>query len=154
MHQLYFISLNLPKDINFTVVTQSIVLSEELRKYKNINTFIVGGQISSRGKVQGHLAYDFLSNMHFDLCFICSSAISASFGMSINSPDSVGTTRVIMKNSRKTIGLFPNEKIGRESIFKICPVSDLDILITDWETSEEELIKIEEDGVEVVIVKQ
>jgi DeoR family fructose operon transcriptional repressor len=60
----------------------------------------------------------------------------------------------VINSSKRTVGLFPTEKIGFESILQICPANKLDILITDWEAPEEELKKFDELGIEVLVVEQ
>jgi len=55
-------------------------------------------------------------------------------------------------SSKKTIGLYPTEKIGYESIVSICPANRLNTLITDWDASEEDLQKYDEQGIEVIVV--
>ena len=60
----------------------------------------------------------------------------------------------VMDSAKQTIGLFRTEKIGFDSIISICPVERMDIMITDWDASEEDLKLFDEKGVEVVIAEQ
>ena len=53
--------------------------------------------------------------------------------------------------SRQAIGLYPTEKIGSDSIVRICPANRLNTLITDDEISESDLSAFEELGIEVVV---
>ena len=55
-------------------------------------------------------------------------------------------------SSKMTVGLYPKEKIGFESIVSICPANRLDTLITDWDASEEDLKQFDEQGIKVVVV--
>ncbi len=56
--------------------------------------------------------------------------------------------------SKKSIGLYPTEKIGYESIISICPANKLDVLITDWDATYDELKKFDEQGIEVMIAEK
>lgn len=60
----------------------------------------------------------------------------------------------MIDSSKKTIGLYPTEKIGFNSIVSICPANRLDILITDWNASEEDLAAFDKLGIELMIVEK
>ena len=52
-----------------------------------------------------------------------------------------------MKNSTLTIGLYPSEKIGKNSIHAVCKATDYDLIITDEEISEDFLAQAGELGI-------
>ena len=60
----------------------------------------------------------------------------------------------VINNSKVTIGLYPTEKIGFDSIVSICPANKLDYLITDWDASEEDLKAFDEQEIEIIIVEE
>ena len=47
---------------------------------------------------------------------------------------------------------MPNQKIGFKAFIKVCDTEIFDTLITDWDSVEDELTKIEETGVKVIVV--
>ena len=49
---------------------------------------------------------------------------------------------------------MPNQKIGFKAFIKVCDVNKFNTLITDWDALEEELVKIREAGVEVIVVEK
>ena len=51
-----------------------------------------------------------------------------------------------------TIGLYPKEKIGFDSIVSICPANRLNTLITDWDSSEQDLSLFDKLGIKVIVV--
>ena len=55
-----------------------------------------------------------------------------------------------MQNSRQKILLLPSQKIGTDAFLKVCDADKFDLLITDWECVEEELMKLSEKGVDVI----
>lgn len=59
-----------------------------------------------------------------------------------------------MQKKKETIGLYPTEKIGFESVVSICQANRLNKLITDWDASEEDLTPFEEQGIEIVVVEK
>ncbi|HRS20885.1 MAG TPA: hypothetical protein P5510_03925 [Clostridia bacterium] len=92
--------------------------------------------------------------MRFDKSFITSASISAEFGLSMQSTMAVDYWNAIINSSKCTIGLYPTEKIGFESIVSVCPANKLDILIIDWDSPEEELKKFDELGIQVIVVEK
>lgn len=150
----YFMCQHLPKNFEFTVVTNSIIIAEELRHFSHINTIILGGMMKTKGHITGYFAEEMIKSLRFDLAFITAAAYSVEFGMSIQSSEGVALRKAVIESSKRTIGLFPHEKVGRESIMKSCPPNALHTIITDWGTQKSEIKKIEEIGVEIVVVEE
>lgn len=150
----YFMVQNLPESIRIRVVTNSIVIAEALRKRDNISVIMLGGEMDNKGNCYDAFAMDIIKRLCFDKCFITAAAISTEFGLSIQRSQAIGFYNTILDSSKTKIGLFPTEKIGFESIVSICPANRLDLLITDWNASEEDLMKFDELDIEVVVVEK
>ncbi|HBB28144.1 MAG TPA: DeoR/GlpR transcriptional regulator [Clostridiales bacterium] len=154
---LGFIMLNhLPKDFSYTLVVNSATLADELKYWDNITVYITGGKMRMHGTTSlvDSFATAFVKNMHFDLCFITGAGIEADFGFSNGTDETATFQRTVIQNSRKKILMLPNHKVGVKAFIKVCDTNSFDTLITDWDAVEDELIKIEEKGVEVVIVEK
>jgi len=147
-----FMVQNLPENVNIRVVTNSIVIAEELRKRENVSVIMLGGEMDDRGNCYDTIAVETIKRLRFDKCFITSACISAPFGLSIQKTQAISFWNALIDSSKQTIGLYPKEKIGFDSIVSICPANRLDILITDWDASEEDLKQFEEMEIEVVVV--
>ncbi len=150
----YFMAQNLSDDIRLRVVTNSIVIAEELRTRDNIDVIMLGGEMDHKGNCYDAIATEMIKKMRFDKCFITSAAISAEFGLSIQRTGAISFWNELINSSKKTIGLYPTEKIGYESIVSICSANRLDTLITDWDACEEDIHKFDEQGIEVVVVEK
>lgn len=150
----YFIAQNLPKNIIITVVTNSIIIAEELRKLDNIRVILAGGEMDTKGNCFDSFAVETIRRIRFDKCFLTSASISAEFGLSMQRTGAIDFWNAVIDSSKCSIGLYPTEKIGFESIISVCPANKLDILITDWDAPEEELKKFDKLGLEVIIVEK
>lgn len=148
----YFMAQNLPTDIRIRVVTNSIVIAEELRKRDNISVILLGGEMDNKGTCYDAFAIDMIDRLRFDKSFITAACISPKFGLSIQKSQAINFWNAVINSSKETIGLFPTEKIGFESIVSICPANRLDILITDWDASEEDLTAFDEQGIKIIVV--
>lgn len=151
----YLMVQNIPDDIHIRVVTNSIILAEELRTKENISTILLGGEMNNKGNLYDSFAIEMIKKLRFDKCFITSACISSGFGLSIQKSQAISFWNAVIDSSKTAVGLYPTEKIGFDSIVSICPVDRLDYIITDWNIAEdEEIATIEEKGVEVIVVEE
>ena len=149
-----FMVQNLPDNLKIRVVTNSIVIAEELRKKDKVSVIMLGGEMDDRGNCYDTIAIETIKRLRFDKCFITSACISASFGLSIQKTQAISFWNALIDSSKLTVGLYPKEKIGFDSIVSICPANRLDCLLTDWDASEEDLKLFDEQGIRVVVVER
>lgn len=144
----------LPKNINYTLVVNSVTLAEELKYWDNLSVYIVGGKMRMHGTTSlvDSLATAFVKNLHFDLSFITGAGVDATFGFSNGTDETATFQRAVIENTRKNILLLPSSKIGFKAFIKVCEANRFDTLITDWDALEEELAKIEETGIDIIVV--
>lgn len=148
----YFMAQHLPDNIRIKVVTNSIVIAEELRMRDNISLILIGGEMDDKGNCYDAIAVETVKRLRFDKCFITSAFISVDFGLSIQRTQAISFMNAVMDSAKKTVGLYPKEKIGFDSIVSICPVKRLDMMITDWDALEDDILAFSEKGIKVVIV--
>lgn len=144
----------LPTDIEFTVVTNSIDNASFLRDFDNIQVYVIGGKMRQNGRIVDSFAQEFVGNMRFDVGFLTGAGFSAGFGISNGTPETSAFQRAIAENTTTNIALFPNQKIGHNSFLKDVDATKIDILITDWDAVEDELSKIEDLGIQVIVVEK
>lgn len=147
----YFMAQRLPEALHLRVVTNSTVMAEELRKKPNVHIIMLGGEMDGKGNCYDAFAVDMIRQLRFDKCFLTSAAISPDFGLSIQKSGAIPFWNAVIDASRQAIGLYPTEKIGSDSIVRICPADRLNLLITDDEIAEGDLSAFEEMGIEVVV---
>ena len=144
----------LPKDIHFTVVVNSVDFAKELRDFENIDVYIAGGKMRKSGSLVDTFAVDFVSKLHFDVCFITGSGLTAEFGLSNGSDETATFQRTVLKNSRRKYLLLASSKIGVNSFVKVCNANEFDTIITDWDCAEEQITALEDTGVKVIVAEE
>ena len=144
----------LPRDIPYTLVINSVDIAKELRGFDNTDVYVVGGRMRKSGSLVDSLANEFVSRLHFDLCFITGGGLTGEFGLSNGTDETAAFQRTILKNSRKKCLLMPSSKIGTDSFIKVCDVDIFDRVITDWDCLEEHLITLRERNVEILVVEE
>lgn len=150
----YIMLSYLPRDIHYTVVVNSVDIGKELRSFDNIDVYIAGGKMRQSGSLVDSLANEFVSRLHFDLCFITGAGLTAEFGLSNGTDETAAFQRTVMKNSRSRCLVIPSSKIGVDSFIKVCDVDFFDAIITDWDCVEDQIAAIEERGVEITVVEE
>ncbi len=144
----------LPKDIRYTAIVNSVDIGKELRSFDNIDVYIAGGKMRQSGSLVDSLANEFVSRLHFDLCFITGAGLTAEFGLSNGTDETAAFQRTVIKNSHKKCLVIPSSKIGVDSFIKVCDIDAFDSIITDWDCAEDQIAAIEEKGIEITVVEE
>ena len=144
----------LPKDFHYTVVVNSVDVAKELRDFENIDVYIAGGKMRRSGSVTDSLAAEFVSRLHFDVCFITGGGLSAEFGLSNGTDETATFQRAVLRNSRKKYLLISSAKVGANSFIKVCDADIFDAVLTDWDCVEDQISALEDKGVQVIVVDE
>ena len=144
----------MPRDIYYTVVINSVDIGRELRGFENIDVYIAGGKMRQSGSLVDSLANEFISRLHFDICFITGAGLTAEFGLSNGTDETAAFQRTVIKNSRNRCLVIPSSKIGVDSFIKVCDADVFDSIITDWDCAEDQIAALEERGVEITVVEE
>ena len=148
----YLMLRHLPADLKCTLVVNNVDLANRLRPFANIDVYVAGGHMRASASIVDSMATDFMSRLHFDLAFITGGGLTAAFGLSNGTDETAALQRQVIRNARKKVLLMPSKKIGVDSFVKVCDASAFDTLVTDWDCVEDELMKLEETGVQVTVV--
>ncbi|MBQ3485379.1 MAG: DeoR/GlpR transcriptional regulator [Clostridia bacterium] len=143
---------HLPQDVRFTLVVNNADIAARLRPFTNIDVYLAGGRMRPSGSIVDSMAVDFMSRLHFDVAFITGGGLTADFGLSNGTDETAALQRQVIRNARKNVLLMPSQKIGTDAFVKVCDASAFDALITDWDCVEDELLRLEEQGVQVTVV--
>lgn len=145
---------HLPADLKCTLVVNNADIANRLRAFPNIDVYLAGGLMRKSGSIVDSMAREFMARLHFDLCFITGGGLTAEFGLSNGTDETAALQRQVMRNARRKVLLMPAQKVGTDAFVKVCDAADFDALITDWDCVEDELIRLEEAGVNVTVVQQ
>ena len=145
---------HLPADLKCTLVVNNADIANRLRAFPNIDVYVAGGLMRKSGSIVDSMAREFMSRLHFDLCFITGGGLTADFGLSNGTDETASLQRQVIRNSRRKVLLMPSQKVGTDSFVKVCDASSFDTLLTDWDCVEDELVKLEEQGVAVTVVPE
>ena len=106
------------------------------------------------GSLTDSLATEFISRLHFDLCFLTGAGLTADFGLSNGTDETASFQRAVIRNSRKRCLLIPSSKIGVDSFIKVCGAEAFDLIITDWDCIEDQVAALEDKNIAVTVVAE
>jgi DeoR/GlpR family transcriptional regulator of sugar metabolism len=136
-----------------TVIVTSLPLAQTLSTQPGIELIIIGGKYrSSELSMVGYIAESELRNFYVDKVFLGAAGIHPKMGITEYSVEQAGTKKVMIEQARQRIVLTDHTKFGKVRLAAVCPVSRVDIILTDTGLSPEAAEKYRQLGVKLVTV--
>jgi Transcriptional regulators of sugar metabolism len=136
-----------------TVVSASLQASIALSQEDNIDIIQLGGMLRhSSESVVGEYSESILNGCSFSKLFMGVDGIDLDFGFTTTDMREAHLNQQMMKAAQKTIILADASKFGRRGFAKISNMEDVDVIITDAHIKPMDRQRIEELGIELVIV--
>jgi DeoR family transcriptional regulator of aga operon len=143
----------IPHNRKITVVTSTVNVAMELSKRKDLGVFVTGGHL--RGEwfsLVGPSAAQSLSHVLIHTLFIGGDGVDSKQGVSCFSPDEAQLNSTMVKHAQRKIAVVDHSKFGVIAGWRICPPSELDILITDTGATDEMIAPFENAQIQVIRV--
>ena len=151
---VHALARSISPDLQLTVITASLKVSDILSTNDNANIIQLGGSLRhSSLSVVGNNAEEFLANFACSKLFLGVDGIDLEFGITTTDMQEASLNRVMMKAAQKTIVLADSSKFGRRGFSKIANMEDIDHIITDSNVSTSVVKQIEEMGIELTIAE-
>lgn len=136
---------------NIKVITNAINIGMELCNCSGLQTFVTGGRVQWAGSFSavGQSAITFLRDIFLDKVFVSSCGLDARRGPTIVEPDEAMTFRAMIQQAKQVIVVADSSKLGVIAPALICPISDIHILITDTDSTDEAIAPFIDQGITV-----
>lgn len=139
--------------VSVNVFTNSFVLASHITENSDNQVSLPGGEIyREQGIILSSYDDDCTPYYHGKMMFMGSPGVSK-FGVMESDPLLIRSEQKLKKQAEKLVVLADSTKIGKQSNFVLCPLSDVDIIITDSEADPKEIKLFEDNGIEVIIVE-
>lgn len=120
------------KDLNLTVITNSLIVVHELSGLENISLIVSGGSLRNESQsLIGIPSLSFFDNMNADLLFLGATGFSVERGASTSDIMEAETKKMMISSSEDVYLLIDSSKIGKNSLSKVCRTSEITGVITD-----------------------
>ena len=138
---------------NITVVTNAVNIAMELSHHRDLKIFMAGGVLSSnRFALTGSAAFQSVSEMSVDKVFIGVDGIHPQHGLTTNYPDQADIHRQMLKEARYRVIVADSGKFNVTCTALICPLDEINLLITDKGATKAMLAPLLKLGVKVQTV--
>lgn len=150
---IYYLSQIIKGFKKLTVLTPSLKVALELCQEPSIDTIQLGGDIrNSSASAVGPIAESILSQFSCNKLFLGTDGLHLEFGLSTSNALEAHLNQAMIDVAAKVIVLADSTKMNIKGFGKICNLNKIDVLITDAGIDNETKAKLEEIGIDVVVV--
>jgi len=138
---------------DLTLVTDSLMVANELMQRDSHKVILIGGMIDSAElAVRGTLARAMLAELQVDKVILGTKAISAQRGLSAESAEEAEILRAFLHAGNQVIVVTDSSKFRQNALVRVAPIDAIHTLVTDTNIPPDALTAIQEKGVFVVTV--
>ena len=136
------------------IITNAVNIGLELNSNNGPETTLTGGCIRWAGAFSliGPTALESLNAVVMDKVFVGVCGVDPEHGATVIEPEEAAVFRAMSRRAKQVIIVADSSKVGMTSPAVICPVSDIDILITDDGVSDDAVNAFRRSDVRVIIV--
>lgn len=139
--------------VNLTIVTDSLLVANELIHQGNHKVIMLGGMIdATEFAVRGTLLRLVLSELQVDKVILGTKAISTQRGLSAESAEEAELARSFIHAGHHVIVVADSSKFRQTALVRVVPIDSIDTLITDAGIPADALEIFQERGVLVEVV--
>jgi DeoR family transcriptional regulator, aga operon transcriptional repressor len=138
---------------DLTIVTNALNIAAELAVRPNLRLVVTGGIARSASfELVGPVAEQTLSGYNLDVAFVGVDGINASAGCTTHDDVEARTNAILVRQARQCVVVADSSKLGTVAFAQICPITDVNVLITDSDAGEAQLKALRGAGVEIRLV--
>jgi len=128
-----FVAKQLQNRRGIHVITNAVNIGMELSSTTDVDTTLTGGAMRWAGafSLVGPAAIETLNTFVMDRLFLSVTGMHPERGATMIEPEEAAVFRVMVRQAREVIVVADSSKMGMVSPSVICPVREIDMLITD-----------------------
>lgn len=129
----------LPND-HFNIITNGTNIAQEIVDHTNISVMMPGGTLNRNTlSVSGPGAINFIENINIEMAFMSASAFTLDSGFTVSNIYEAELKREVIRKAKQKIILMDTSKIGKDLMFTMANLEDIDILVTEASELPEEI---------------
>lgn len=142
----------LPRDHRLTVVTHAVPVAARLAGLPHLELHLLPGRVRTTTQAAvGSETVTALSRLRVDVAFLGTNGITVDHGLSTPDHDEAAVKRAMVAAARRVVCLADSSKVGTEAPIRFAALEEVDVLVTDAGTSDDDRVAFEDAGVEVVV---
>lgn len=148
----YFLAKELKGFNRLTVVTNSIMVAQQIAMQQGIELVLTGGTLRHPTlSMVGPIAERTIESIRVDKSFIAMNGIDPVGGLTTPNIGEAEMKRKMMQIGTRTILLFDHSKYGKKTFAKVADFTEVDHYITDWQLSDAAAASFRMAGIELTL---
>jgi DeoR family transcriptional regulator, aga operon transcriptional repressor len=132
-----------------TIVTNAVNIANELTVRPQVKVVMTGGVARPQSyELIGPLAQRTLEELTLDLAILGVNGIDPAYGASAGDEGEAGISALMAARAREVVVVADSSKLGARAFARICPIADIDLLITDNRAADDVVERFEKAGVQ------
>lgn len=140
-----------PYDLKITVITNSFPVAALIEDLPNIELIFAGGKMCKTSFTTASIeTIDFFRNFRADICILGICSIHHERGVTGILYDDSQIKKNMIQNSDFIIALSSIEKVGTAESYFVCPLKDINVLVTNISPEDETLKVYKNTGLTII----
>jgi len=141
----------LPKDLKITIITNSFPVANILEDHPSAEVIFAGGRLHKISFTTiGQETIDTFRKVRADVCMLGICSLDYKMGITSMSYEDAQLNSTIISQAQKTIALSALEKINTVEPYYVCPVTDVDVIITETDPEDVTFAPYKHLGIDVI----
>lgn len=142
----------LSKTNDITIITNGLENGLLLSQLSNCNSYIAGGLIQAKAASSiGTDTNNFVNGFNCDALFFSCHGLSLLAGANEGTIEQQRSKESMLKKSQEHILLVDHTKFGKTYVASVCPLSDIDVIITDEMPSPDFVKAFSDNNIQLII---
>jgi DeoR/GlpR family transcriptional regulator of sugar metabolism len=135
---------------NLTVITNAVHVAMELSREKGIRVHLSGGYLSGNWfALVGPRALEFAGTLFTDKVFTGANGIHAEHGVTDEHAEEAAVNQALTRQGRQRILVVDHTKFGKIAKCLVCPIREVNTIVTDTGATDEMIAPFQKLGIEV-----
>lgn len=145
------VARHLPRDAGLTLVTNSLPAAQEILGV-GMRILLLGGYLSDDDvRIYGPMTEACLANLHADVLFVGCVGASSAHGFYMSDLHLTSNVQAMVRAADRVVVVAESQKFQQRSLSCYAQPTEVDLLVTDEGLSTEDRIRLEDQGVRVLI---
>jgi DeoR family transcriptional regulator, aga operon transcriptional repressor len=135
----------------FTIVTNALNIAAELTVRQHVKIVVTGGVARPQSyELIGPLASGVLEQVTMDVAFLGVDGLDVGLGASAHHEGEAAVNHQLISRAERVVVVADSSKIGKRAFSRICPIEQIDTLVTDAQLPDDAAEPLTEAGVKVI----
>lgn len=140
-------------ELDLTIVTNALNIANELAVRQQIKLVVTGGVVRPQSyELIGPLARLIPEELTLDVTFLGVEQVDPTLGASARNEGEAAINRLLAQRSSRVVVIADSSKLGGSAFARICPIDQVQSVITDTDADEAVVARFRDRGVEVQLV--